>query len=68
MTNLEFLLLLAAPAVLLFIGSQMGRSAEQERQRRLANVRGRLGGLDPADVTDGMLNTIEAALPEAKKK
>jgi hypothetical protein len=66
MKNLDLLVLLAIPVVLLFIGARLGRSEEQERQRRLTKVRGRFNGLDPSEVSDGMLNTIEAALPEKK--
>jgi hypothetical protein len=60
------LLILAIPLVVFLIGMHAGRSEEQERQRRLTKVRGRFNGLDPSEVSDGMLNTIEAALPEKK--
>jgi hypothetical protein len=61
------LLLIFAPMVFFIIGAHFGKMAEHERQRRLGKVRSRLGSLDPADVRDSMLDTIEAALPEPKK-
>jgi hypothetical protein len=67
MDIVPILLLVFAPIVLFIVGAHSGRMAEHERQRRLSRVRSRLGSLDPAEATDAMLNTIEAALPEQKK-
>lgn len=61
------LLLLVLPALLFFIGMQSGKTGEHERQRRLAKIRGRINNLDPAEVTDYRLGTIEDVLPPTEK-
>lgn len=55
-------------AVFFWLGMWTGARAEHERQRRFAKLRGRLNSVDPADVTDAMLDKIEAALPAEKGK
>jgi hypothetical protein len=62
------ILLLCLVVVIIFIlGVSAGKSGEHTRQRRLKKVLGRINSLDPADVTDYRLSTIEDVLPKERK-
>jgi hypothetical protein len=65
----RFLLFVVLLAFAMFwLGTRAGATVAHERQRRLAKLRGRLNNIDPGDVTDSMLDKIEAALPTEKGK
>ena len=65
--NTIILLLPLAIIVIFLMGKQAGSTEADDRQRRLMKVRGRINGLDPGQVTDHLLNTVESALPDREK-